>query len=116
MQVRDGGVLVRGAAMVVGNGGANGGKWWCAKLRLLLLFADLQWRRASLLRGGSFHGCCMRKKNSRWPFAPAAFFGVCSRCVADGGQNGEADGVRCCGEGGRRGDGGGGCRGGWKGN
>ncbi|QCE13608.1 hypothetical protein DEO72_LG11g603 [Vigna unguiculata] len=40
----------------------EGGRWWCAKLRLLLLFADLQWRRASLLRGGSFHGCCVREK------------------------------------------------------
>ncbi|QCD85520.1 hypothetical protein DEO72_LG3g38 [Vigna unguiculata] len=33
------------------------------------------------------HGCCVRKKNSRWPFAPAAFSGVvaCAEWFVNGG-------------------------------
>jgi len=36
-------------------------------------------RQFASRRCGSFHGCCVRKKNSRWPFAPAAFSDVCSQ-------------------------------------
>ena len=39
------------------------------------------------IRNWCSHGCCVRKKNSRWPFAPAAFSGVvaCAEWFVNGG-------------------------------